>query len=639
MKPNFTEKDIPHFARIRILILSILVISLQIWTPAIRAELQSPAPGSEIWQSSATFTWRREHPDSAVWFTIGTELDSGDILSNNYLSSETDSITVHDLPLDMPIYLRVHTQLQKVDDQGKREMQVMQYRYQFNTHVSIDDRDLDGIIDEIDPEPERFNAPRTFLGKDYVLSVLGSGRVANLQSSTIHEQASNYFGYNEANFQRQQISDISNIIYKHLDDEFDFIVLTTQDPKASGGYAGIYVGVQNNIQGIGTPQYDYTSGFGSNGKLQGVIHLSSSTNMNMGPGLHELMHRWGSYIDILGDSGSHWGASDVGGQLGGWKPGSLKSLGNNQYSALHPVPDNKIKMSWGLNANGGNRVAFSDLELYLMGLIPKDQINRDFVKANGFQWVDRSKGVFEASSLTSISINDITTKYGERVPSHQHSQKKFNILYVVLSDRPLDVTEWKHIDQSVYQFSYQGSQEPADLYNFWEATGGRGSIVMDRTIDAIRDTSSTGDIVVPLTGIDGKVSNAHLSCSQVNLANSMSVTANQPADLSCLVHVAKEHIGKTGSTYIVVELVGQALFAMDLSGEYHPWDGTIETLTPASVGVLKPIQELSAFKGLVFGNHGIHSGALKLYFGYSHDGIESLTFTPNGILVLVEPEI
>ena len=640
MKPGFLRRSILFFFRIRVLIVSLLVVPLQIWAPAIRAELLAPAPDSAIWQPSATFTWRREHPDSAVWFTIGTELDSGDILSNSYLSSETDSITVHDLPMDRPIYLSVRTQLEKVDDQGKSETQVISYRYQFNTHVSIDDRDLDGIIDEIDLEPGKFNGPETFIGEGYVLSVLDSGRVVNLQSSGIYQQASEKFGYNEGNFQRQQVRDITEIIYQHLDDSFDFIVLTNLEKNnAVDGYAGIYVGVQNSIQGIGSPHYNYTTEFGSHGKLQGVIHLPNSVNMNAGPGLHELMHRWGSDIDILGDTGSHWGASDVGGQLGGWKPGSLNSLGNNQYSALHPVPDNKFMLSWGTNANGGNVIPLSDLELYLMGLISKDDINRDFVKANGFQWVERSKGVFQASHFTTVSVNDIVAEYGERFPNYQNSQKQFDILYVVLSDRSLNVTEWKHIDQSVYQFSHQGSSEPLDLYNFWEATGGRGSVVMDGAIAAIKDNSSSENVLVPLASIDGAISDAHLTCPQVNLAYSMSVVADQPADLTCSVHVAKDHVGKMGSTYIVAELVGQALYVMDSSGGYHEWDGALETLMPSSVGVLEPIQELTAFKDLAFNSLGINSGALKLYFGYAHDTIESLTFTSNGILVLVEPEM
>jgi len=616
----------------RALALATLISSLTV-SQSVRAELEllAPAPGSAIWDSSATFVLKRHSPHLRVWVSVGTEPDASDIFQA-LLEPSAESFTLHDLPDDRTIYLTVLEE--RPPEQADAGLKT--YKYRFNIHQGVDDRDLDGIMDDIDPDPDVFNAQKTFFGEDYVLTVHGSGRVVNLQSDRFYESANQHFGYGSGKLQPVQIDDITKTLYRHLGDVYDFIVLANLDFQGSGPYAGVFSQVKNDVRGIGSGIVNETAFYGSKGKLQGVIHQPGSVDINTGPTLHEMVHAWGNYLSVFPET-DHWGASDVGGQLGGWKPGSLTPLGNNLYSAESPQLHNEYMMPWFLNANGGNRVPFSDLELYLMGMISKEEITRDFTYANGFRWVDQARGIFQATGFSTVSIDDIIRTHGQRIPDHKTSQKQFNVLHVILSNRPMDISEWKYADKGVYQFAYPGSDGVAELFNFWEATGGRGSLVMDLAMDAVTDAGGTRSVTIPLVNTSGQQGGAYISCPQINLANSLVVTPDQPADLSCSIQIPAKHVAKNGSFYVVAELVGQALFMMDSSGEYQPWDGNMDTLSPALAGRLPQKQDMVAFRNLAFSSLGINEGAVKLYFGYAPGAVESLEFTANGILVLVKP--
>jgi len=86
-----------------------------------------------------------------------------------------------------------------------------------------------------------------------------------------------------------------------------------------------------------------------------------------------------------------------------------------------------------LTVNNINKVGFSKLSLYLMGLIPASEVPdlRIVVPENpqdqAFQNV---RGKFKI-----ISISDIIAKYGERTPSYQNSQKDFKMAFILLTKK------------------------------------------------------------------------------------------------------------------------------------------------------------------------------------------------------------
>ncbi|MGJ8652141.1 MAG: hypothetical protein ACSHX8_02595 [Opitutaceae bacterium] len=289
------------------------------------------------------------------------------------------------------------------------------------------DFDSDGIENSIDLNPYTADPQKVFVGSDHLLIVHGSGRVANLVSPTLFQAT-----YDDMSSAETQ--SITQRVYEHFEDEFDFIFITSNQSSVPGGsYFGRFYNVQNDIGGIGKGVFDNTAAYGSAGKLQGAIHLTSLGGLRGGPSLHELAHNWGNSMSSVTTAvGGHWGYSNIGGQLGGWKPNTLEDLGGGLYQAENPRT--MAVAGWGGNANGGNGLAYSQFELYTMGLIEAGDVGQDIKIANDFAWNDYSTGKFTATSITTRTMAEVVTMDGARTPGVATSQKNFRVLYLILSE-------------------------------------------------------------------------------------------------------------------------------------------------------------------------------------------------------------
>ena len=271
-------------------------------------------------------------------------------------------------------------------------------------------------------------------------------------------------------------------IYKHFSDKYDFIYLILNEDDIPEGisYYGKNIGVSNDITGIGGGIYDYTSDYGSSGKLKSIVQLTSLGFLENGPALHEILHNWANYAlptENVAQTGTnlnsfsyfgHWGftGGSTKGQLGGFKQSSLEDLGNNQYS-VDP---------FGAFANGGNSVPFNELELYLMGMTPISNVNQFdlFNNITSFE-VNSDKYIFTANKV-SYGPDELESLLGVRSPSSSDSQKEFDLLIIVLTDNALTDDQWTRINDAAEWFSFKGADEFDYSYNFWEATNGIGSI-------------------------------------------------------------------------------------------------------------------------------------------------------------------
>ena len=256
-------------------------------------------------------------------------------------------------------------------------------------------------------------------------------------------------------------------VYLRFQDAFDFIFLVQNEEYTSLQYMGMYQGISNDVMGISEDEegFDNTKYVGSAGRLKGVIHLPLANGICCGPSLHELMHHWGNYSLATGaltaytfddnvmqaadameqiESGSHWGVSSVNGQLGGFDASTLVELGDNWYSAA----------PFGTFANGGNSIPYGNLELYLMGLIPPEEVEDVILfkglQATAGQFFDDSR--WYAEEKVTVTIEEVVEKLGPRVPDHDQSQKQFRILTLVLTDDPLSEEEWTYFSQQAKDF-------------------------------------------------------------------------------------------------------------------------------------------------------------------------------------------
>ncbi|MDE0191563.1 MAG: leucine-rich repeat domain-containing protein [Gammaproteobacteria bacterium] len=262
-------------------------------------------------------------------------------------------------------------------------------------------------------------------------------------------------------------------IYRWFDDDFDYLVFVSnlssvEDFKGSV-YVGTYRPVMNDTEGTGRDIF-FNAGPGSAGKLRGMIHFPYRGGLWRGPGLHELLHSWANYA-VPSVRRSHWGFSSANGQLGGFDLDDLVELGGGRYSAGR----------FGTIANGGNGVPYSPIELYFAGFIPPEEVPDLWVAVDGERNgnVGFGDAIFTASDVRTYSIEDIVAEQGPRVPSSSTAQRHFRAMVVLLmDDRPISRFQAQTLSEHVTAFSHPGNDE-SHLYNYYEATGGRGTIAMD----------------------------------------------------------------------------------------------------------------------------------------------------------------
>lgn len=307
---------------------------------------------------------------------------------------------------------------------------------------------------------------------------------------------------------------ITKKLYQYFEDDFDVIMLITNEKEKPQtiSYYGINRPVANSVEGIGRGIYSNASYYGSEGKLFSLMYLPYMDAIMYGPTLHEFCHCWANYAIPTAVSG-HWGicGGNTKGQLGGFVQSTL----------LTNVDDIANKYSvepFGVNANGGNGVPYSEFELYLMGMLPIESV-QEFdafpdVPSETFQYCDDSKQriCFLADTRNHYTPSSLIDLLGQRVPDYTTSQKQFKALFVILSKEPLTSEEWTKCESSVGWFC-RTSDDGTRLYNFWEATRGVGSIVPDDLSSSLKETTDI-PTVEPDSRIDIHVMPSTIICSE-----------------------------------------------------------------------------------------------------------------------------
>lgn len=286
-------------------------------------------------------------------------------------------------------------------------------------------------------------------------------------------------------------------IYLTFNDAFDFIFLVLNEVKMPVNltYAGINITVSQKTTGLGASVFDYSSSYGSAGRLKSVMGLTGKDYVRYGPSLHELMHNWGNHGIAAGayepfgpgggainDFRAHWGftGGNTAGQLGGFVQSTLvANVGGNA---------NRYRTAgFGQFANGGNSVPYSEFERYLMGMLPVTGV-APFDVFKNITAYDYKTNEFEATTRILYDNARILSELGARSPTSATSQKDFRLLIVVLSDAPLTTLEWTNYDKEAEWFGLQGD-DGTYLYNFWEATGGKGTMETGKLNNALKGTA------------------------------------------------------------------------------------------------------------------------------------------------------
>lgn len=340
---------------------------------------------------------------------------------------------------------------------------------------------------------ERVNAELQSLGDSIYISTNGKNMVVLVNEDEYAEWQLGFANNRQSIFES---------LYKKMNDDFDFIFVVTNDDDLVSGNStyGMNMQVSNDVEGIGLSKYNNTTHNKLGEKVKSVIWLPARRLVKTGPSLHELAHNWGAYafktnaFERDGDNmneidyAGHWGVSSVGGQLGGFDEfkSNVDGKSNKYQGLILGTP------GFGQNANWGNSVPYSNLELYLMGLIPPEEVEPVSVfhklKADS-PWDFFQLGEFYSDSVVTYDINALEAENGIRIPNSQNSQKSFKAMFILVAKEMPSSEELNEIADDAAWFGFNGNDENS-MYNFYEATGGRASIEVDNYWESVKITPS-----------------------------------------------------------------------------------------------------------------------------------------------------
>jgi flagellar hook assembly protein FlgD/fibronectin type 3 domain-containing protein len=233
-----------------------------------------------------------------------------------------------------------------------------------------------------------------------------------------------------------------NKFYEDHSDDYDFIIVMTTFEFETDGATAFYNRIQNNVSGIGLSIVDFSESYGSDGKLLGLIDLAAYSQYALNPldynyssllttTAHELLHQFGAFIsyensdgeisdDLIGYQGAHWSYyldTDASVEYGS----NWQDNGDGTFTAI------------------GVRRFYSELDLYLMGFLPAEEVSDFGLIRSDDESQFSFPGLGDVISGTKevISIDQVIAVEGERVPSYEDSQKQFDVGFIVLS-RPDD---------------------------------------------------------------------------------------------------------------------------------------------------------------------------------------------------------
>lgn len=243
--------------------------------------------------------------------------------------------------------------------------------------------------------------------------------------------------------------------YRTHRDDYDFVVIFSNFDFAmpEAEVAGFYTGVRNDVRGIGLESFDHSADFGSSSHLQGIIdmgNLEKNVSDPLDPRFeqtiatlnHELLHRWGAHLKfrdpssgivssaLLGRDNSHWSYL-------------LDTQGSLHYGSRWRDNDNGTFTA--LEA----QTYFSPLDLYLMGMIGKEQVPPLLLIENPSLESDKLPeiGAIISGIARTVTIDEIIAVEGERLPLPAQAQKQFKIAFIyattpgTFSDRELPALE------------------------------------------------------------------------------------------------------------------------------------------------------------------------------------------------------
>lgn len=102
------------------------------------------------------------------------------------------------------------------------------------------------------------------------------------------------------------------------------------------------------------------------------------------------------------------------------------------------------------------------------------------------------------------------------------------------------------------------------------------------------------------------------------------------------INVAPEHVGEVGITHIILDAGAMGAFQVDSSGNFVPLDLAAPVLVGSiSPRALKAVENLPVLNDLAFGDFGLTSATLNVFFGYTLSDKNIIVYTGSPLVINV----
>jgi hypothetical protein len=261
-------------------------------------------------------------------------------------------------------------------------------------------------------------------------------------------------------------------VYQSLPDVFDYLVVS--NAAFTPGSSVFFVSARNRITGLGIALSDNSAAYGASptGKLRGLVNYTTNAPVDLAMQVmtHEMGHAFCCFITgtPLSSGIPHWPLSSAAfGIMGGnGNPGS--NAGDRKLTLL---PDGTYRVDAQSPAGG-----FTNLDLYLFGLIDSSQVEPQFVFTNQNQTT--TVGAILTGPTTTTTIRDIVAANGLRPLEYTGTPITYRAALVILSrGRLLTPQEMAHYDMVAQRGEATTSFDGHFITPFFVNTRGRGVLV------------------------------------------------------------------------------------------------------------------------------------------------------------------
>jgi len=232
--------------------------------------------------------------------------------------------------------------------------------------------------------------------------------------------------------------DFLGLIHEFLNthpDVFDLITIFTDTAYLQGtGAFAFFSHVENHDKGIGLAQFDFSKFFGSK-TLEGFLMMDNINKYPSDP--NQTFLGTNSTLDIMGQENGHRWMAYPKAVIDGVASDEILGRDNAHWSWFLDSDGSDMEgNNWQDNGNGtftsiSATEKYSQLDRYLMGLIPSSQVPPFFVlRGAGDRAAAPQVNVTITATAKTVTINDVIAAEGQRVPSSATSQKKWRLGFI-----------------------------------------------------------------------------------------------------------------------------------------------------------------------------------------------------------------